>query len=67
MHDPAERYPKETDYPTYSFGLTRMIEHHMKLIKEYPHTVQTPYQRDPDEPFNPSPSWKYKPSKQVDW
>jgi arylsulfatase len=67
MHDPAERYPKDINYATYSFGLTRMIEQHNKLIKKYPHTIQVPYQRELDEPFNPTTSLKYEASKQVDW
>ena len=67
MHDPAERHPKETNYPTYSFGLTRMIEQHMKLIEKHPHTVQMPYQREPDSPFNPSQSWSWNAGKQVEW
>ena len=67
MHDPAERYPRETNYTGYTYGLTRMIEQHNKLIKKFPHTVQTPYQRNPDQSFNPSKHWTYETSKQVDW
>jgi arylsulfatase len=67
MHDPAERYPREINYLLYTFGITRMLEQHNKLIKKFPHTVQTPYQREPDQPFNPSPSWSYEASKQVQW
>jgi hypothetical protein len=44
-----------------------MIEQHQKLITKFPHTVQVPYQREYDQPFNPSPSLKYETSKQVDW
>jgi len=67
MHDPAERYPREINYLNYTFGLTRMIEQHMELIAKFPHTVQTPYQREYDQPFNPMPSLKYETSKQVAW
>jgi len=67
MLDPAERYPSTTNFSTYSFGLTRMIEQHLKLIEKFPHTVQKPYQREYDAPFNPSPSLSYKPSKKVEW
>jgi arylsulfatase len=67
MHDPAERYPKETQYAAYSFGITKMLEEHKKLIKKFPNRVQVGYQRDTDQPFNPSPSWKYETSKKVDW
>lgn len=67
MLDPAERFPSDTKFSTYGFGLTRMIEQHLKLIEKYPHTVQVPYQRELDAPFNPSPSVSYSTSKQVDW
>lgn len=67
MHDPAERYPKETRYVTYSFGLNRIVEQHLKLIEEFPHVVQKPYQREYDSPFDPSPKWGYETSKQVEW
>ncbi len=67
MLDPAERYPHDTNFSTYSFGLTRMIEQHLALIEKYPHRVQTPYQREYDAPFNPTPSLSYQTSKQVDW
>jgi arylsulfatase A-like enzyme len=67
MHDPAERYPKETNYTGYTYGLNRVIEQHNKLIEKFPHTVQTPYQREPDRPFNPSPSLSYEAAKQVTW
>ena len=67
MLDPAERFPHDTNFSTYSFGLTRMIEQHLALIEKYPHRVQTPYQREYDAPFNPTPSLSYQTSKQVDW
>jgi hypothetical protein len=67
MHDPAERFPREINYSSYSYGMTRLFEQHNKLIEKYPHRVQVPYQREPDKPFNPSPSWSYKASKQVQW
>ncbi len=44
-----------------------MVQEHMKLIEKYPHRVQGPYQREPDQPFNPSQGWKFESSKQVDW
>ena len=47
--------------------MTRVVQEHMKLIKKFPHRIQTPYQRVPDLPFDPSPSWGYKTSKQVEW
>jgi len=67
MLDPAERFPHDTNFSTYSFGLTRMIEQHLALIEKFPHTVQTPYQREYDAPFNPAPSLGYRASKQVEW
>ncbi len=67
MLDPAERFPHDTNFSTYSYGLTRMIEQHLALIEKYPHRVQRPYQREYDAPFNPTPSLSYKTSKQVDW
>jgi hypothetical protein len=67
MHDPAERYAKNISYLTDTYGLNRMVEQHNKLIEKFPHTVKVPYQREPDEPYNPAKSLKYKPSKQVDW
>jgi len=67
MHDPAERYPGELRYIPFVYGIGRMIQEHNKLIEKFPHRVQVPYQREPDQPFNPSPSWKYETSKQVDW
>ena len=67
MHDPAERYARETNYPNYSYGITRMLEQHNKLVEKFPHRVQNHYQREPDQPFNPTTSLKYETSKQVDW
>ncbi len=67
MHDPAERYPSEVNYTGYSFGIGRMVQEHNKLIEKFPHTIQKPYQREPDEPFNPSKSWSYETRRQVDW
>ena len=67
MHDPAERFPKEISYLTDTYGLNRMIEQHNELIEKFPHTVQTPYQREPDKPYNPAESLKYQTKKQVDW
>ena len=69
MHDPAERHPTEINYASYSFGLTRMIQEHNKLIEKFPHTVQVPYQREYDYPsrFNPAETLKYQTQKQVEW
>jgi len=69
MHDPAERFPREINYTGYTYGMTRLMEQHNKLIEKFPHTVQTPYQREYDYPsrFNPTESLKYQTSKQVDW
>ena len=58
---------QETNYTGYTYGLNRVIEQHNKLIEKFPHTVQTPYQREPDRPFNPSPSLSYEAAKQVTW
>ena len=44
-----------------------MVQEHNKLIEKFPHTIQKPYQREPDEPFNPSKSWSYETRRQVDW
>ena len=67
MLDPAERHPHDTNFGTYSFGLTRMIEQHNALIEKFPHIVQTPRQREYDAPFDPSPQWGYETKKRADW
>lgn len=68
MHDPAERHPNAVNYAAgFSYGMSRVVQEHQKLIEEYPHRVQTPYQREPDEPFNPYPSLRYETGPQVDW
>ena len=67
MHDPAERYPQEIRYASDTYGLNWLIEQHLKMIKKFPHTVQTPYQRVPDKPYNPARSLSYQTQKQVDW
>ncbi len=67
MHDPAERHPKEVNYIDFSFGMGRMIQEHAKLIEQFPHTVQKAFQREPDLPFDPSPSVSYAPAKSVEW
>lgn len=67
MLDPAERHPHDTHFATYSFGLTRMIEQHNKLIQEYPHIIQESYQREFDSPWDPSPTLKYETSLQSGW
>lgn len=68
MHDPAERHPNEVNYAAgFSYGMVRVLQEHQKLIEKFPHRVQTPYQRDPDEVFNPYPELHYETSKQVNW
>ncbi len=67
MQDPAERFPKEVNYNTYSYGMTLVVQEHNKLIEEFPHRKQTPYQREPDSPFDPSPRWSWESSQKVDW
>lgn len=66
MHDPAERYPEETAYAGNSYGMKLVIQEHMKMIQEFPHTEQQPYQRAPDFPFNPTESLEYK-AKEAGW
>jgi len=68
MHDPAERYPDGLYYGGYdSYGLTRLVQEHMALVKKFPHRPNTAYQRQPERPYNPAPTLKYETRKQVDW
>ena len=68
MHDPAERHPNEVNYAAgFSYGMGRVLQEHNKLIEKFPHRVQIPHQRDPDEAFDPYPQLHYETNKHVDW
>ncbi|GMR18567.1 MAG: arylsulfatase [Gammaproteobacteria bacterium] len=68
MHDPAERYPDVALYGGYdAYGITRMLQEHMAMMKKFPNRPNTVYQAQPERPYDPEPTLKYKTKKQVDW
>ena len=67
-HDPAERFPNEAQNGIWAGpGITKMIQDHMLLIKEYPHRPVQGRYRDFDTSFDPESTPVYVPKKTVDW
>ena len=67
-HDPAERFPNEAQNGIWAGpGITKMVQEHMLMIKEYPHRPTSSYYRDFDTSFDPEPSPVYTPQKTVEW